>query len=403
MPRNGSGVASKPAGTTAVPNTQIESAKYNSTIDDIYALLNDALPIVAGGTGATSAASALVNLGADGKVVLASKSGNYTAVAADNNAVIRFSAAATLSLTAASTLAANWHVEVIANGGDVVIDPNGSETIDGRTTLTVRDGSSVLVICDGTNFRTNLLADQRVPRGHINGLTLSNNATDATNDIDIATGEAASDGTIPYLMVLGSALTKRLDAAWAVGTGNGGLDTGTIANAWYYVWLIRRSDTGVVDALYSLSATSPTMPTSYDQKRLIGAILRTGGAIKAFSQRDNYFVWASPAIDLTTTTPSLTATNVVLTVPPLSRVFARVSVLLVNDPAADTGVWVRETTQSDEAVNINTFDVYARDTSQISVNELDRYVDASGQIMYKSNDSSVTRFNIYTKGFGFPR
>lgn len=66
MPRNGSGVASKPAGTTAVPNTQIESSKYNSTIDDIYALLNDALPIVAGGTGATSAASARTNLGVPG-------------------------------------------------------------------------------------------------------------------------------------------------------------------------------------------------------------------------------------------------------------------------------------------------------------------------------------------------
>src|SRR5690606_22933061 len=48
-------------------------------------------------------------------------------------------------------------------------------------------------------------------RGHIYGLTLSNNTTDATNDIDIAAGEAASDGSDPVLMVLASALTKRLD------------------------------------------------------------------------------------------------------------------------------------------------------------------------------------------------
>ena len=40
MPRNGSGVYSKPAGTTAVPNTTIESAKYNATIDDIVDDLN---------------------------------------------------------------------------------------------------------------------------------------------------------------------------------------------------------------------------------------------------------------------------------------------------------------------------------------------------------------------------
>lgn len=55
MPRDGSGVASKPAGTTASPNTTIESAKFNSVIDDIYALLNAALPITTGGTGETTA------------------------------------------------------------------------------------------------------------------------------------------------------------------------------------------------------------------------------------------------------------------------------------------------------------------------------------------------------------
>ena len=56
MPRNGSGVYSKPAGTTAVANTTIESAKYNATIDDLVTDANTARPITAGGTGATSIA-----------------------------------------------------------------------------------------------------------------------------------------------------------------------------------------------------------------------------------------------------------------------------------------------------------------------------------------------------------
>lgn len=64
MPRNISGIYSKPAGTTAVPGTPIESTKYNSTIDDIAADLNMARPITAGGTGATSAPAALLALGA---------------------------------------------------------------------------------------------------------------------------------------------------------------------------------------------------------------------------------------------------------------------------------------------------------------------------------------------------
>lgn len=42
MPLNGSGVASKPAGTTAVASTVIESSKFNSVIDDIYSILNTA-------------------------------------------------------------------------------------------------------------------------------------------------------------------------------------------------------------------------------------------------------------------------------------------------------------------------------------------------------------------------
>lgn len=63
MPRNGSGVYSKPAGTTAAPNTTIESAKYNSTIDDLVSDANTARPIVAGGTGATSASAARTGLG----------------------------------------------------------------------------------------------------------------------------------------------------------------------------------------------------------------------------------------------------------------------------------------------------------------------------------------------------
>jgi hypothetical protein len=63
MSRNGSGVYSKPVGTTASPNTTITSTQFNTTIDDIVDDLNLARPIVAGGTGATSASAARTALG----------------------------------------------------------------------------------------------------------------------------------------------------------------------------------------------------------------------------------------------------------------------------------------------------------------------------------------------------
>lgn len=88
----------------------------------------------------------------DNGVVLTSKSGAYTAVANDNNAALRFTAAATLSLTAAATLGADWHCVVMAVGGDVTIDPNGAETINGNATLALKQGESAIVYCDGTAF-----------------------------------------------------------------------------------------------------------------------------------------------------------------------------------------------------------------------------------------------------------
>ncbi len=63
MPRDGSGVLSAPAGTTATAGTTIESAKYNAFVADWVSDGNTARPIVAGGTGATTAGAALSNLG----------------------------------------------------------------------------------------------------------------------------------------------------------------------------------------------------------------------------------------------------------------------------------------------------------------------------------------------------
>lgn len=63
MPRDGSGIYSKPANTTPSANDTIESAKFNTLMDDIATDLNTDRPVVAGGTGASNAADARTNLG----------------------------------------------------------------------------------------------------------------------------------------------------------------------------------------------------------------------------------------------------------------------------------------------------------------------------------------------------
>lgn len=154
MPRNGSGVYSPPAGTLATTLTPIESAKYNAFVNDLTSDANAARPISAGGTGGTSIATAQAALSLDNKVVYSTKAANYTLVAGDNNGVIRFTAAATATLTAAATLATNWHATIIADGGAVTVDPNASETINGATTLVIPDGGATTIYCDGTGFYT---------------------------------------------------------------------------------------------------------------------------------------------------------------------------------------------------------------------------------------------------------
>lgn len=63
MSRNGLGVYSLPPGSTASTLTTISSGDFNTLIADLAADLNLARPIVAGGTGATSASGARAALG----------------------------------------------------------------------------------------------------------------------------------------------------------------------------------------------------------------------------------------------------------------------------------------------------------------------------------------------------
>lgn len=153
-------------------------------------------------------------------------------------------------------------------------------------------------------------------RGSIHGLTLANNASDATNDIDIATG-SAWDNTDDVPLVLTSPLTKRLDAGHSAGTNAGGLDTGSKANSTtYHLHLVGRSDTAAIDACFSTSAATPSLASAWDWNRRIGSLMTTsGGAIRPFTQRGDLFRWKTPEIDANGTLVGTTASLFALTVP----------------------------------------------------------------------------------------
>ena len=59
----------------------------------------------------------------------------------------------TQTFTAAATLTAGWFCWIRNSGtGDITLDPNASETINGATTLILSTNKTALVQCDGTGF-----------------------------------------------------------------------------------------------------------------------------------------------------------------------------------------------------------------------------------------------------------
>lgn len=81
---------------------------------------------------------------------------NYTASTADRaTTFIWTGGAGTLSLSAAATVGNNWFIQLRNEGtGTLIVDPAGSETINGLTTLNFDPGDSSLIVTDGTAFYT---------------------------------------------------------------------------------------------------------------------------------------------------------------------------------------------------------------------------------------------------------
>ena len=253
------------------------------------------------------------------------------------------------------------------------------------------------------------ITNTELPRGWIDGLILSNNGTDADHDIDIAAGEAR-DGSDAANMALSSALTKQIDASWAVGTNQGGLDgtesvAGTPdADTWYHVWLIRRSDTGVVDVLFSESATAPTMPTNYDQKRRIGAVLTDASAnIIQFTQFGDRFVWHETPQDHAGASPT-TDTNLTLTVPTGIEALADVYYDGNDSGAIQSFAILYRTTGPAIVPSATLYNASTQSSgggNQHGASKLNILADTSGQIRWRATAAAVV--SIQTLGWIDPR
>lgn len=242
-------------------------------------------------------------------------------------------------------------------------------------------------------------------RGLLYGLTLSNNAGDATNDIDIAAGVAADATNVRFMT--GAALTKQTDVAWAVGSSQGCLDTGSIGNGTYHFFLIARSDTGVVDVLCSLSATAPTMPANYDFKRRIGAIIRSAGTVLGFTQYGDDFHLKDIVVANITGPGNAAVTYTLVPMPTGIVVQALLTVGMTDDTTGFSSqqMLFTELAQNNPGGSPDNNTLWIggtgdNDDINVSSNDIELYTNSSAQIRYDGGSmSGDTDLKIRVKGW----
>lgn len=225
-----------------------------------------------------------------------------------NGMVIRFRAGNACS--GAST------VNVNNAGSKSLVKSNGSTAL---TTGDIPANTEVEFVYNGTNFvqsigRTPATTTTQGVAFLSNPITISNNATDANNDIDFSAGNGVlDDGSGQVLLT--TTLVKRLDASWVAGTNQGGLFSGTKANSTkYYEFAITNGT--INDAGFDISPTGANIPAGY--KGSCRGMIKTDGSgnILPFKQTKNKTLLTSPITEYSGTVgatyTNLTSSNVPL-------------------------------------------------------------------------------------------
>jgi hypothetical protein len=241
--------------------------------------------------------------------------------------------------------------------------------------------------------------DMTAMRGYIDGLIISTAGGSTT--LTVAPG-VATDSNVVDIMKLTSSISKTT-SAWAVGTGNGGLDTGAIViNTWYHVYLIKRTDTGVVDIVFSQSTLGPNLPPNYTLWRRIGSLLTNGAAQwTLFSQNGDEFLWSVPFGDAVSVAVGTAGIIQPLKVPSGFIVTALFNSLMISNTVG-TLVLFHSLTQSNQTANtpLGNFHLYISVANLADAGQFAIRTNTSSQIRMVSNATAATcTVSIATQGW----
>lgn len=319
-------------------------------------------------------------------------------------------------------------VTVTAAGEAILDDANAAaqrttlgaqEAISGATlsAATVATGDKVLIqdSDDSDNLKTvtaQAIADLggggSMPRGHIDGLIMSN-GTDTAHDIDIAAG-TARDANNDTDLTLTAGVTRQLDVAF--GTGNGGLSSSLSPanNTTYHVFICKDSG-GTVTVGFDTSLTAANLVTDHSitNPRIIGSLVTDGSAnFRQFIQQGDLFLWQTPVTGTGSTNPGTSAVTRTLTVPTGLKLSAIVNVTLYATSGSSPYAYL----SSLDAVDLvpdgsNGYAQISVDTTSairqvVQVSHL--VTNTSGQIRSRVNQSvASTRLDIASAGWIHPR
>jgi hypothetical protein len=145
------------AAATTSASGYLTSTDWNTFNSKQAALVSATNIKTVNGTTLLGSGDLVISGGASATKTIANKTAAYTVIAGDLGKIINCTSGTfTISLTAAATLGAGftctiWNTSNIATDA-ITIDPNLTETIDGISTLILRRGEGLDIVCDGTNW-----------------------------------------------------------------------------------------------------------------------------------------------------------------------------------------------------------------------------------------------------------
>jgi hypothetical protein len=274
--------------------------------------------------------------------------------------------------------------------------------------LKIRSVDNTAWIRLGTLDETNhIFAAATSAAPSIYGLTLSNDVSAPASVLDIAAG-GAFDATASTYMKLATPIKKNLTAAWAPGTGNGSLDTGSFqASTGYHVHLVTDPATGAVDVLTSQSFTNPVLPAGYTTFVPIGAIYSNASSVVTpFIQAGNRFIYKSFINDAVSATLSSSSQNISLSVPHGVSLKALLQSEIQSTLASQVNLTVTSPLLLTAAPNLYSAPANGSILEFSTCAGLEIFTNTSGQVTVigSSNQSgSTTSWSLYTLGFDYPR